>query len=213
MDGFVLAGGRSSRMGTDKARAPFRGRPLALAAVDSLRAVCDRVALVRRKDDGLPWPDVEVVWERDDGDPHPLWGVVSALRAARTERVAVLACDVPGVSPATWAALAAAAPAVAWDGVRVHPLVAVLERSMADAAEALAGAGAPAWRLADGIARVSVDGAELADHDDPASLAPGPIRTLLASVPATDPAVLARIARGERGRLAALGMVDPNDPG
>ena len=51
IDGFVLAGGRSRRMGADKARVAWEGRPLALVVADCLRAVCSRVALVRR---GVP---------------------------------------------------------------------------------------------------------------------------------------------------------------
>jgi molybdopterin-guanine dinucleotide biosynthesis protein A len=224
IDGFVLAGGRSRRMGFDKARAPWKGAepspakwtvvPLALAAAASLEPVCGRVALVRRADDGLPWPlpdgrQAEVVWERVEAEEHPLWGVATALRAAQTDPVAILACDVPGVTAASWQALVAAAPAVAWDGERVHPLVAVVPRSLAARAEELARAGAPAHRLCEGLARVRLPPEELQDHDDPASLGEGTVARLLRSVPVTDPAKRDRIAEGERGRLAQRGILDP----
>lgn len=37
--GFVLAGGKSSRMGTDKALLEFRGEPLIARAIGILKAV------------------------------------------------------------------------------------------------------------------------------------------------------------------------------
>ena len=69
VDGFVLAGGRSRRMGSDKARAPWGTLPLAVATATSLRAVCGRVALIRRRLDDLPWmyedgSPVEVLLEK-----------------------------------------------------------------------------------------------------------------------------------------------------
>ncbi|MEQ1565764.1 MAG: NTP transferase domain-containing protein [Myxococcota bacterium] len=207
VDGFVLAGGRSRRMGSDKARAPYRGRPLGVAAAESLRQVCGRV------DDGLPWPlpdgsALEVVLEPDDEEPHPLWGVVSALDAARTERVAIVPCDVPGVT--AWDVLLARAPSVAWDGERLHPLVAVVTRAERARAAALARAGAPARVWVEGFTRVELSPESLTDHDDPASLGIGPIARLTATIPVHEPHRLERIVEGERARLAALGMVDPD---
>jgi molybdopterin-guanine dinucleotide biosynthesis protein A len=211
IDGFVLAGGRSRRMGFDKARAPWDGLPMALAVRAGLRSVCARVALVRRGDDGLPWPlpeggVAEVVWERVDAEEHPLWGVVTALRAARTELVAVAPCDVPELR--SWPALVRSAPCVAWDGARIQGLVGVLPRSLADRAEQLARAGAPAHHLVTDLPRVELPAAELRDHDDPSTIR-SPVEALLARIPVDDPVARARIAAGERGRLAARGVLDP----
>lgn len=200
-------------MGFDKARAWWDGVPLAIAVARSLEPVCDRVVLVRRVDDGLPWRfpdgrDAEIVWEPADRDTHPLWGVATALDAADSDLVLIVPCDVPGITVGSWSALIAAAPAVAWDGERAHPLVAALPRTLATRARELAAAGAPAHRLTEGLHRVTLPVAELADHDDRASLGPGPIARLLAGVPVTDPAARARIAEGERQRLLSVGIVD-----
>ena len=212
VEGFVLAGGASRRMGFDKARAFWDGLPLALAVARSLEAVCDRVALVRRVDDGLPWRfadgrDAEVVWEAADGDRHPLWGVVTALEAATSDVVLIAPCDVPGISVRSWTTLADQAPSVAWDEARPHPLIAALPRTLADRARELARAGAPAHALGDDLRAVRLPTEELRDHDDPSGLA-SPIRRLLDRVPVRDPEARARIAEGERQRLLSLGIVD-----
>ena len=215
-DGFVLCGGRSRRMGSDKARAPVGQPPvpMAIAVATTLRGLGGRGALVRRGDDGLPWrwadgSAVEVVPELDGPEVHPLFGVATALRAARTPLAAVAPCDVPDLTVEAWAALVARAPAVAWDGERVHPLVAVLAASDADRAQQLALAGAPARALTADLPRVALPPATLVDRDDPASLGRGPVARLLARVPVRDPAQRRRLAAGERARLRASGILDP----
>jgi molybdopterin-guanine dinucleotide biosynthesis protein A len=218
IDAFVLAGGRSRRMGTDKARAPWGTLPLAVATASSLRAVCGRVALIRRRLDGLPWlyedgTPVEVVLEEVTEEEHPLWGVYTALAAAQTEIVLLAPCDVPGLSEDSLRALLCSAPGVACDGQRVHPLVAALPRSWAERARSLALQGAPAHHLVRDAHTVRLPEPELADHDDPESLGPSPVQRLLAQVPVSDPRIRARIAQGEVGRLRARGIVDPRGEG
>ena len=106
--GFVLAGGRSSRFGTDKARAVWRGKPLLLHAIDGLAAVCERVSVVvgdaERYSDLLP-TDVQVVV---DAAPHqgPLEGLRAALQTLQPGQLALVSpCDVLGVDPAWLAEL------------------------------------------------------------------------------------------------------------
>jgi molybdopterin-guanine dinucleotide biosynthesis protein A len=215
-DGFVLAGGRSRRMGSDKARAPWGELPLAIATASALRAVCGRVALIRRRLDGLPWlyedgTPAEVVLEEVSAEEHPLWGVYTALTAAQTEIVLLAPCDVPALSAEALRALLSSAPSVASDGQRLHPLVAALPRSWAARARDLARQGAPAHHLARDATPVPLSEPELADHDDPESLGPSPVQRLLAQVPISDPEIRARIAQGELGRLRARGIVDPRE--
>jgi molybdopterin-guanine dinucleotide biosynthesis protein A len=108
--GVVLAGGRGSRMGgVDKGLQPFRGRPLALHALERLRAQVGPLAISanRHLDDyraltGLPtWPDAL------PGSPPlpplpplppyagPLAGMLSALSRCDTPWLMTVPCDSP----------------------------------------------------------------------------------------------------------------------
>jgi molybdenum cofactor guanylyltransferase len=88
--GAVLAGGQSSRFGSDKALAEFRGRTLLAHAVDTLSGWCEHVIVVGRETAPAPTlPD----WPR--AGMGPLGGMAAALHHARDEGYAfVLTCGV-----------------------------------------------------------------------------------------------------------------------
>lgn len=96
VEGFVLAGGASSRMGADKAHLRLGGRTLVGRAADALGAVCRRVSVVSAKPDaaefGLP-----VVADLFRG-VGALGGLHAALAGASARWVAVLSCDLPFAS-------------------------------------------------------------------------------------------------------------------
>ena len=95
--GFVLVGGRSTRMGLEKALLPFRGRPLAVWQAETLSAVCDRVSVVG-KEPILDDPRFRFV--RDlDASPAALLGIEAALASTGDEWNLVLAVDLPCVPP------------------------------------------------------------------------------------------------------------------
>jgi molybdopterin-guanine dinucleotide biosynthesis protein A len=77
--GAVLMGGRSTRMGTDKATMFGDGVVAALEAAGA----------------------GEILRVKDDDDPGngPLGGIATALRVAAHDIVVVLACDLPNVQP------------------------------------------------------------------------------------------------------------------
>lgn len=97
--GFVLAGGLSRRMGTDKALVEFRGRTLLDRAVDCLTAAgCESIVVLHR-DPSLASVD-EVVFRRDDGGGEgPLDGIVTALRSSSSGIVVTLPVDTPCIEP------------------------------------------------------------------------------------------------------------------
>lgn len=95
--GFVLTGGRSSRMGQDKALLPFGDRPLAIWMAELVRRVCGDVSLVgsQAKYSGLGFPVIEDVFP----DKGPLAGIHAALAHSDAPFSLVVGCDMPYLSP------------------------------------------------------------------------------------------------------------------
>ena len=114
--GFVLAGGRSRRMGSDKALLPWGATTLLDHAVQRLDEVCESVRILcgaqpRYADRGLP-----LLLDAGAGGDGPLAGLLAGLRALGPHQAGLfLAVDLPTV-PATLlaqlATLAADADAV-----------------------------------------------------------------------------------------------------
>lgn len=94
--GFVLVGGHSSRMGSDKALLEFEGSPLARRIAECVRGVTGNVTLIgppdRYRELGYT-----VIADREDGC-GPLGGVYTALVSTRAEWNLIVACDMPFVT-------------------------------------------------------------------------------------------------------------------
>jgi molybdopterin-guanine dinucleotide biosynthesis protein A len=91
--GFVLAGGRSRRMGTNKALLPLGGKRLVDRAIDLLSPLVDDVFVV-----GPPevFPFLHVpVYPDEIRQAGPLGGILTGLRHARFEKSLVLGVDLP----------------------------------------------------------------------------------------------------------------------
>lgn len=142
---FVLAGGKSTRMGADKALVVLDGQTLLARALESARSVTNDVWIVgdAAKFSGFA-PVVEDVF-RNCG---PLGGIHAALRSSQTALNLILAVDVPFVSGALFEYLIARARdsaeadvTVARCGERWQPLCAVYRRDFGEAAELALRAG------------------------------------------------------------------------
>lgn len=92
--GVVLAGGRSSRMGRDKALLPWRGRRLIDYAVDTLRQTgCARVLVSGN------YAGYQCVADQFP-DRGPLGGLASVAQVVRNGLLLVVAVDQPLLTPA-----------------------------------------------------------------------------------------------------------------
>ncbi len=90
--GYVLAGGKSSRMGVDKATLPFRGWPMVEIAVEKLRGFCADVSIVGNRDDLAGYATVVQEQRLDVG---PAAGIEAGLKFARQEWAMFIPVDVP----------------------------------------------------------------------------------------------------------------------
>jgi molybdopterin-guanine dinucleotide biosynthesis protein A len=128
--GAVLAGGQSSRFGSDKALAEFRGRTLLARAVDTLSGWCEHVVVVGRETAPAPTlPD----WPR--AGMGPLGGIAAALHHARDEGYEfLLTCGVDSIAlPDDLPELLAPAPAF----LAAQPIIGMWPASAVAAIEAI----------------------------------------------------------------------------
>lgn len=98
LSGAILCGGRSRRMGCDKALLDLGGTSLLDHAVERLRTVADPVILVggsRRIERPHCLSALDPI-----PDQGPLGGLVAALRCSPQRLCAVVAVDMPDLSPA-----------------------------------------------------------------------------------------------------------------
>ena len=94
--GFVLAGGRSSRMGQDKALMRFEGKPLVVRAAEILSPFVSAVTLLAPADryGELGLPVIEDQWPNQG----PLAAICTGLLSSPAAWNIFLACDLPMVS-------------------------------------------------------------------------------------------------------------------
>lgn len=96
--GIVLAGGRSTRMGRDKAAIEIAGSSLLQRTALRLAAAVDEVVVVGRSGQQLPALDVPVpVLIVRDRYPNtgPLGGIATGMQASEAAAFVAVACDMP----------------------------------------------------------------------------------------------------------------------
>ena len=142
---FILAGGKSTRMGTDKAFVTLNGRTLLAQALELARSVTPDVRIVG---DAAKFARFAPVVEDLFLECGPLGGIHAALRSSQTDLNLMFAVDVPFVSAEFLQYLISRARSSVGATVTVvrarggwQPLCAVYRRDFADAAEEALAAG------------------------------------------------------------------------
>ena len=137
--GWVLAGGKSSRMGCDKALLEFAGRPLLRHALELTSAVTTDVRIVG---DPAKYAAFGAVIADIYSERGPLAGIHAALANSGTDLNLILATDLPFLEPRFLHYLIAAAQAtdalvtVPRIGTYFEPLCAVYHKRFGELVEA-----------------------------------------------------------------------------
>ena len=94
----ILAGGKSQRMGQDKAFIRFQGEVLIRRIMDRLAGLAEEMIVIAPRPLAHLPKDIKII---PDLIPErgPLGGLYTALSAASHPAVAVVACDMPFVNP------------------------------------------------------------------------------------------------------------------
>ncbi len=143
LTGMILAGGEGRRMGgRDKGLEPFAGLPLVGHVMKRLEGrVAERLINANRNADAYRFFADRVIADleldgAEGGFKGPLMGIYSGLRAAKTPWLLVAPCDSPALPDDLVARMVDGIGqhdiAVAFDGERLHPVVALLRTSLAD---------------------------------------------------------------------------------
>jgi molybdopterin-guanine dinucleotide biosynthesis protein A len=112
--GIILAGGKSRRMGIDKAFVAFEGQMLIERVLDALKQVCGEIVIVADDREAYARFGWRVVPDTLP-DFGPLAGLHAGLSAMRAELGVVVAVDMPFLNPLLLRAMLAAA--AGWDAV------------------------------------------------------------------------------------------------
>lgn len=176
---YLLAGGRSSRMGSDKARALVAGRPLLLHVLEQCGYRPDEATVVAAP--GRSYADLGLR-TIEDGQAHegPFSGLITVMRDAAAGPLLVVGCDQWGLTPEMLrcleAGVAQGAPAAAFRGLHWHPLPLVVRSSSAASARAAFATGERSlWRWLEQVGAASLAEPEgwpaVVSVDDEAALA------------------------------------------
>jgi len=94
--GIVLAGGKSTRMGSDKGFVTYNNKPFIQHIIDALHPLVDEIIIVSNNPDY----DVFNLKRVNDiiEDAGPLAGLYSGLHNSITEKNIVLSCDIPVIN-------------------------------------------------------------------------------------------------------------------
>jgi molybdopterin-guanine dinucleotide biosynthesis protein A len=93
----LVAGGKSSRMGTDKGLVSLRGKPLFMYIIDQVTNLSDDIYVVSNNSGSYPAISYRILPDEIPGI-GALGGILTALTGAQNELCLVLACDMPFIN-------------------------------------------------------------------------------------------------------------------
>lgn len=163
---YLLAGGRASRFGSDKARALYQGQTLLQHAATAAAPWASTLSVIAQRAD--QYADLGFTTYADaQPELGPMGGLATALAHAPAGYILVGSCDVLGLTPALIAPLIEAprtAPALAFYAQRWHPLWALYHTDLLPEVTLRLQQGQRAlWRLLADVAAQAIPGETFAN--------------------------------------------------
>lgn len=132
---YILCGGKSSRMGSEKRLVFFNGKTFVGHVFEAIIPLCDTVFLVANPDnkEKYAYPDTITDIYADKG---PVGGIYTALEHSHSENSLILSCDVPLLTTALLEELITlhhkgnADITVVEDHDHVHPLIGIYGKNV-----------------------------------------------------------------------------------
>ncbi|WP_284140090.1 MULTISPECIES: molybdenum cofactor guanylyltransferase [unclassified Virgibacillus] len=131
--GVILAGGQSSRMGTNKALLNIGGKSAIEHVADKLHACCDDVIIISNDREPYIFLNLSIF---PDNFPHkgPLAGMETALQNVQADAYLFAACDMPLIEPRLYMYLLTQlgnydAVVPSYNG-QLHPLAGIYRRTI-----------------------------------------------------------------------------------
>ena len=96
IEAYILAGGKSSRMGTDKGLLPFREKVLVEWIIEKLQQVFEKVTIISNNKEYKVF-NIDVVEDiiKENG---PAGGIFTALQHSKANKIFVVSCDMPFIT-------------------------------------------------------------------------------------------------------------------
>lgn len=131
LNAFILAGGKSSRMGVDKGLVPLAGKPMIQYIIETLESLKLPIYIISNnaeyKNFGHP------VFEDLISDKGPIGGIYTALSVSDSEVNLILSCDTPFVNTGLIESLIAESKTqsitISEFEERQHPLIGIYSKS------------------------------------------------------------------------------------
>ncbi|MGI8385830.1 molybdenum cofactor guanylyltransferase [Robertmurraya sp. P23] len=95
--GIILAGGQSSRMGQNKALMMIDGVPVIERIANELEKISDELLIVTNTFHTYEYLNIPMVEDEQKGK-GPIAGIQAGLKASRSEKNLIVACDMPFIS-------------------------------------------------------------------------------------------------------------------
>ena len=96
INGYILAGGKSSRMGTDKGLLHFHGKPIVQTIIDQILPTVNKTVIVSNNAEYEKF-GLEVFADLIT-DVGPAGGIHAAMTHTDSEQILVVSCDMPYIT-------------------------------------------------------------------------------------------------------------------